>query len=129
MFLIADDILKERMTEVKQAQFEVKALHYFLGVKFIQDHGWVNSDTTIRTPVDTSTKLVKAKDEDTFVDQAQYQSAVGSLLYLSTATRPDITYAVSGLLWSRYLKGNGSTIVWVSLMWWPGCTCSKLAIS
>ncbi len=64
---------------------------------------------TIRTPVDT---LVKAKDEDTFVDQAQYQSAVGSLLYPSTATRPDITYAVSnvakfcakptnGLLWSE----------------------------
>ena len=130
MFLIAvyvDDILlagktQKRMTEVKQAlsrQFEVKdmgALHYFLGVKFIQDqttgYVWMGQQSytenilkrygmqdckTIRTPVDTSTKLVKAKDEDTFVDQAQYQSAVGSLLYLSAATRPDITYAVGNV--------------------------------
>ena len=130
MFLIAvyvDDILlagktQERMTEVKQAlsrQFEVKdmgALHYFLGVKFIQDQTtgnvWMGQQSytekilkrygmqdckTIRTLVDTSTKLVKAKDEDTFVDQAQYQSAVGSLLYLSAATRPDITYAVGNV--------------------------------
>ncbi len=92
------------------------ALHYFLGVKFIQDqttgNAWMGQQSytenilkrygmqdckTIRTPVDTSTKLVKAKDEDTFVDQAQYQSAVGSLLYLSAATRPDITYAVGNV--------------------------------
>ena len=48
-------------------------------------------------PVDTSTKLVKGGEEDTCVDQQLYQSAVGCLLYLSVATRPDITYAVGNV--------------------------------
>ena len=58
---------------------------------------WYGEFKPIRTPVDTSTKLVKAKDEDTCVDQQLYQSAVGSLLYLSIATRPDIAYAISNV--------------------------------
>ena len=49
----------------------------------------------IRTPVDSSIKLVKGGDEDACVDRQLYQSAVGCLLYLSNATRPDITFAVS----------------------------------
>ena len=122
-----DDILlagksDKRMAKVKQAlsqQFQVKdmgELHYFLGVRVIQDPStgsvWIGQQSytenvlrrfgmenskPIRTPVDTSTKLVKAKDEDTCVDQQLYQSAVGSLLYLSIATRPDIAYAVSNV--------------------------------
>lgn len=91
-------------------------LHYFLGVEAVQDPEtgsvWLGQQSytesiltrfgmqdakPIRSPVDTSTKLVKGGDEDTCVDQQLYQSAVGSLLYLSTATRPDITYAVSNV--------------------------------
>ena len=49
------------------------------------------------TPVDTSSKLIKTTVEDECVDQTIYQSAVGSLLYVSTGTRPDITYAVNNV--------------------------------
>ena len=41
--------------------------------------------------------LIKRGNENTSVDQQLYQSAVGSLFYLSVATRPDITYAVSNV--------------------------------
>ena len=147
-----DDILlagscNKRLTAVKQAlakKFQVKdmgELHYFLGVKVIQDRKnkrvWIGQQSytenilrqfgmedakTIRTPVDTSTKLVKGDDDEMCVDQSLYQSAVGSLLYLSLATRPDITFAVSNVAkyctrptnkhWTavkrifRYLKGT-----------------------
>jgi hypothetical protein len=36
------------------------------------------------------------------VDKARYQSAVGSLIYAATATRPDIAYAVGEV--SQYLS-------------------------
>ena len=76
----------------------------------------------VSTPVDPSVKLTKASDEDECVNQQLYQSAIGSLMYLSVSTRPDITYAVSVLTkfsskptnqhWTalkrvmRYLKGT-----------------------
>ncbi len=70
----------------------------------------------IQTPVNPSSKLKKATE---CVDQKLYQSAVGSLIYLS---RPDITFAISNVAkfcmkptkehWTavkrifRYLKGS-----------------------
>ena len=112
----------KQIVQVKETlakQFQVKdmgELHYFLGVNIDQDK---ESDRVcigqpaytssvlqkfgmehakpVNTPVDTAVKLVKATEEDECVDQKCYQSAVGSLLYLSTATRPDITYAVSNV--------------------------------
>ena len=130
MFVIAvyvDDIVlagksNRKMSEVKNAlasKFDVKdmgKLHYFLGVKVIQDQEgekiWIGQPAyaesilqkfgmenakPVSTPVDTGTKLIKSTDESEGVDQTLYQSAVGSLLYLSIGTRPDITYAVSNV--------------------------------
>ncbi|XP_064403839.1 uncharacterized protein LOC135349261 [Halichondria panicea] len=45
---------------------------------------------SIKTPVNVNSKLVKASEESESADQGLYQSAVGSLLYLSSRTRPDI---------------------------------------
>ena len=148
MFIIGvyvDDIVKDdkRMQEVKKAlsfQFEIKdlgELHYFLDMKIVLNEKigevWIGQPAyaesilqkfgmenckPVGTPVDTSTKLVKPKEGQECVDQGMYQSAVGSLLYLSGGTRPDIAYAVSNVAkfceehWTavkrimRYLQGT-----------------------
>ena len=116
-------------------------LHHFVGMKVEQndDTGevWIGQGcytgdilkrygmencNAVSTPMDPGLKMKSASSDDTVVDQSMYQSAVGSLLYLSVATRPDIAYAVScaarytakptKLHWAlvkrilRYLKGT-----------------------
>ena len=94
----------QRLAEVKQPlanQFQVKdmgELHYFLGVKVVQDKEssdvWIGQPTSVlqkyvmENVKSASTKLMKAKEDEECVDQQRYQSAVGSLLYLSNSTRP-----------------------------------------
>ncbi len=110
------------MTEVKNTlsmRFEIKdmgELNHFLGMKVVQDQKtgnvWIGqpayaesvlqkfemeNSKPVNTPIDPSTKLVKTTEDVDIVDQGLYQSAVGSLLYLSIGTRPDITYAVSNV--------------------------------
>ena len=122
-----DDILlagksDERMTKVKKAlarQFDLKdmgELHHFLVVKITKDPKtgdiWMGQEAYTRnvlhnfsmqnskptsTPVDTSVKLSKAAEIDEKIEPHLYQSAVGSLLHLSTRTRPNIAYAVSSV--------------------------------
>ncbi|KAJ9562152.1 hypothetical protein OSB04_007312 [Centaurea solstitialis] len=54
-------------------------------------------DTSIaRTPIDTSQHLSKNRGDS--VAQVEYSRIIGSLMYLMSCTRPDLTYAVS----SRY---------------------------
>jgi len=77
-----------------------------------------------RTPVNLDVKLVPSENPDDVCNQLMYQAVVGSLLYLSTKTRPDIAYAVSRVTrfcakptkehWAavkrilRYLKGTSN---------------------
>ena len=49
------------------------------------------------TPSTPDSKLVKKTTDDEEVDQKKYQAAVGSLLYLSTQTRPYIAFAVGNV--------------------------------
>ena len=118
---------------------DLGALKYFLGINIMQDENnvFINQSSYIesllgkfnfsnanpvKSPVECSIKLVKANESSDLCDVTLYQSAVGSLLYLSTKTRPDITFAVSNVArycqkptqqhWSavkrifRYLKGT-----------------------
>ena len=87
-------------------------MHHFLGVKVVQNYTvgkiWIGQSTYAKellirfkmeesnptdTPVDVGMKLMKGKDGES-VNKEKYQSVVGSLLFLSTRTRPDIAYAV-----------------------------------
>lgn len=53
---------------------------------------------TVCTPLDPSIKLVKPETPDkNYMKSVPYQKLIGSLLYISTGTRPDITFAVNFL--------------------------------
>ena len=112
-----DDIIlagksEKKMADIKKAlsdKFEMKdlgELHYFLGVKVIQDRKkgtiWIGQPVytenilqkfgmenakPISTPVAVNTKLMLKTEDSEYFDKETYQSAVGSLLYLSTRTR------------------------------------------
>ena len=62
-------------------------------ISFLERFG-MRSAKPVSIPVDTSIKL-KAGSESPQCDKGLYHSAVGSLLYLSNWTRPDITFAVN----------------------------------
>ena len=111
IFIIAvyvDDIIVAGKDKIMK---DMGKLHHFLGIKIIQKNGtiWIGQSTyakellkrfkmeeskPVETPFDSGSKLEKAKEEDKLCNQGDYQSAVGSLLYLSTRTRPDIAFAV-----------------------------------
>ena len=136
-----------KIAEVKQSiaeKFDVKdmgMLNYFVGMQVVQDSEkvWIGQSTyaekvlmkfgmhdckAVDNPVDPNSKLVKAIDDSELYDRAEYQSAVGSPMYLSSATRPDITFAVNNVAkfsenpikehWTavkrifRYLKGTAN---------------------
>ena len=120
-----DDIIlagksDEEIAKVKEGiaqRFQVKdmgELKYILGIQVIQEDGkvWIGQSTytenilkksgmenckPVETPVDLNSKLVKATKDSELSNKEEYQSAVGSLLYLSSATRPDITFAVNNV--------------------------------
>ena len=145
-----DDIIlagktDNKLTEVKTGlsrKFDIKdlgELSYFLGMKVEQRESavWIGQPAYTKnlveslgmqdckpvvTPVSIGSTLNKATDDDECVDQKKYQSAIGSLMYLSVCTRPDIAYSVDSLArftskptkehWTalkrllRYLKGT-----------------------
>ncbi|KAK1667679.1 hypothetical protein QYE76_055838 [Lolium multiflorum] len=62
------------------------------------------------TPYDPSLKLPKNKGQ--WVEQLRYSQIVGSLMYLASATRPDISYVVSKLSQFNSNLGNDH---WIAL--------------
>ncbi len=51
----------------------------------------------MKTPVSAASRLTNANEQDESVYQKQYQSAVGSLVYLSVSTTPDILHSIGSL--------------------------------
>ena len=115
LILIADVI--EVMLETKRLlseRFRMKdmgQLHYCLGVNIVYGPNcvWLHQKqyitlmlrkfgladaNTVSTPADCNVKLVKDDHVSKFTDQGEYQSMVGSLLYIAMGTRPDIAQAV-----------------------------------
>jgi hypothetical protein len=65
----------------------------------------------VSTPMDPSTPLTKSQSPSTLADIAKmknvpYHEAVGSLMYASMGTRPDITFAVSTV--AQFLENPGA---------------------
>ena len=115
-----DDIIlaerdEKRLQEIKgnfSKKFDFKdlgELKYFLGIQdngkgfiwigqpaytknLLKSYGMQDSNPT-STPVDANSKLQPAKNPDEPLNQTEYQSAVGSLMYLAVSSRPDIAYA------------------------------------
>ncbi len=108
-----------RIKEVKKElgkKFEMKdlgKLHHFLGVAVNQDQKtgsiWIGQASYIRkllqkfemsdckpvkSPANPGVKLTSSGDGDYVCDEKIYRVLIGSLLFLSTRTRPDIAYAV-----------------------------------
>ena len=57
----------------------------------------MNDCNQVKTPADPGNHLVKADEDEPAPNQQLYRSAVGSLMYLATSTRPDISFAVGTL--------------------------------
>ena len=115
----SDSYLK-KLKEDLSSKYKIKDLgkvDQFLGVKVIQNEDgiFIHQSTFIKsllqkfnfenckanpTPMDANVQFEYSKDDDVLTDKKIYQSAIGALLYLSTRTRPDISFAVSKL--SRY---------------------------
>ena len=139
-----DDSIVDEVKKAISEEFDVTdmgLLHHFLGIKVVQccesKRTWIGQPNytkdlllrlhmdeanPVETPMEVNLKLMKRSPEEEVFDRKLYQSVVGSLLYLSTKTRPDIAYAVSNVArfssdpskthWSyikrilRYLKGT-----------------------
>ena len=64
------------------------------------------------TLVVVSSKLLPATDQAEAVNQTEYQSAIGGLMYLAVSTRSDVAFAVSNL---AHFSSNPQKKHWTTL--------------
>ena len=115
-FIIGKDKEIEEIKLMFHREFKMKdnkELKGFLGINVVRDEKKMSLDQQFYIenvlkrfgmqdckPISTPMIIEKKKEEEKkgkekkMEDISLYQSAIGSLIYLSTATRPDITYAV-----------------------------------
>ena len=109
-------LLQEKFQMVDQGE-----IHYILGMSIKRNRSekilFINQEkylenvlvrfgmsdcNPVSTPLETGKTFRKRTNEDESFDKETYQQAIGCLTYVSTATRPDITAAVSIL--SQYMS-------------------------
>ena len=101
------------MKDLEQADviLNIKLIRDESGITLTQSHyvekvlsrfGYIDSKPS-PTPYDPSVTLRKNKKKTR--DQLRYSQVIGSLMYLASATRPDISFAVSKL--SRFMSNPG----------------------
>jgi len=54
----------------------------------------IQGSNSARVPLSQGTKLIKAVISDTLTDISEYQSIVGSQMYVMLATRPDLAHSI-----------------------------------
>lgn len=97
---VADVILNIKLLRDNEGGIKLLQSHYV--EKILSRFGY--SDCKISpTPYDPSVRIRKFKG--TTKDQLKYSQIIGSLMYLASATRPDITFAVRKL--SRFVSNPG----------------------
>lgn len=106
-------------------------LKYFLGIKIDQNHEngtifmtqeayaerviqkfGLSEANPAKTPIEPYNNFDSENESKTSADPQKYQSAIGSLLYLSTKTRPDLSFAVGKV--ARYCA-NPTTEHWMAV--------------
>jgi hypothetical protein len=92
----ADVILNIKL--IKEESGVTRSQYHYVE-KVLSRFGYMDSKAS-PTPYDPSVTLQKKKNDTR--DHLKYSQIVGSLMYLASATRPDISFAVSKL--SRYMS-------------------------
>ena len=64
-----------------------------LNIHNILERFGMNNCKPVATPLETGKKFMKTPDDEDPVDTQRYQAIIGSLVYLSISTRPDIAEA------------------------------------
>jgi hypothetical protein len=95
----ADVILNIKLIK-KDSGITLSQSHYV--EKVLSQFGFMDSKPS-STPYDPSMTL--RKNKKIARDQLRYSQIIGSLMYLASTTRPDISFAVSKL--SRYMSNPG----------------------
>lgn len=118
LFFNNEEIGKEIKQKLK-CKFDMKELggaHHFVGWRIIQNslRNEITIDQTayidkvlerfkmsdcnpVHMPCDPSVKLISTENKENILTDIPYQEAIGSLLYLSQGTRPDICFIVNKL--------------------------------
>ena len=96
----ADVILNIKLLREGDGGVTLLQSHY---VEKVLSHFGFSDCTPAPTPYDPSVLL--RKNQRIARDQLRYSQIIGSLMYLASATRPDISFAVSKL--SRFVSNPG----------------------